>query len=118
MSLIDLAIRQAARSRCRYRVGAVLASGNRVLAASPNRRRNNPRVDFLHATFHAEEAVLRRTARTDRSTIYIARVNSLGHPALAKPCPRCLQALVKAGVSRVYYTTDANVVDNFRLPAA
>ncbi|MFF8848305.1 hypothetical protein ACF08N_37630 [Streptomyces sp. NPDC015127] len=106
ITLIQLAIRQAQRSDCRQKVGAVLAVGNRVLAASPNLRRNSPAIDFRHATFHAEEAALRRTRRAVGATAYIARVNSSGLPLLARPCPRCHNALWAAGVVRAYFTTN------------
>lgn len=64
MGLVDIAVRQALLSRCRQRVGAVVAAGPRVLALSPNLRRNDPVVDHRHATFHAEEAAVRRARRT------------------------------------------------------
>ena len=109
--MIRLALRQAQRSQCRYRVGAILAVGNRVLAASPNLRRNNPAVTFTAATFHAEEAVLRRTSRTVGATLYVARVDATDLPRLAKPCLRCQQALKDSGITRVHYTVDAETVD-------
>ncbi len=111
MAMIDLAIRQALRSGCGFRVGAVLVAGNRVLAASPNLRRNNPVVDFRHATFHAEEATLRRAHRTIGTVVYIARVNRTGIPMLARPCPRCQQALAAAGITRAHYTAGPTIVD-------
>ncbi|MEU9663777.1 hypothetical protein [Streptomyces chartreusis] len=113
--MIDLAVKQALRSQCRHRVGAVLAVGTRVVVASPNRRRNNPAVTFRHATFHAEEAVLRRAARTAGSTIYVARVDAAGASRLAKPCLRCQKALLAAGIVRVHYTIDPNTVGTLNL---
>ncbi|MGW8355506.1 hypothetical protein [Streptomyces wedmorensis] len=117
MAPIDLAIRQALRSHCRFRVGAVLVAGNRVLTWSPNLRRNDPLVDFRHATFHAEEAVLRRARNTTRAIIYIARVNRAGTPLLAKPCLRCQHALASAGVIRAHYTTGPTTVDSMTIRA-
>ncbi|MFD3537565.1 hypothetical protein [Streptomyces sp. NPDC058664] len=111
MSLIELAVRQALRSDCRFRVGAVLTVGKRVLAAAPNTRRNSPLVDFRHATFHAEEAVLRRAPRTIGAVLYVARVGAGGTPMLARPCPRCQDALASAGIARVHYTTELATVD-------
>ncbi|WP_329166860.1 deaminase (plasmid) [Streptomyces sp. NBC_01717] len=113
--MINLALKQALRSQCRHRVGAVLTAGTRVIAASPNRRRNDPAITFLHATFHAEEAVLRRAARTAGSTIYVARVDAAGAAQLAKPCPRCQIALITAGVSRVHYTVDPHTIETLNL---
>ncbi|MFF3062801.1 deaminase [Streptomyces sp. NPDC057909] len=118
MALIDLAVRQALRSRCRYRVGAVLVAGNRVLAWSPNLRRNDPMIDFRHATFHAEEAVLRRAHNTSGAVIYIARVNRAGIPLMARPCPRCQQALATAGIIRAHYTTGPTTTDSMAIRTA
>ncbi|MET7391147.1 hypothetical protein ACFYPT_38930 [Streptomyces sp. NPDC005529] len=115
---MDLAVRQALRSTCRYRVGAVLVAGNRVLAAGPNLRRNNPVVDLRHATFHAEEAVLRRVrVVTPGTEIFVARVNRAGLPLMARPCPRCQEALAAAGVTRAHYTTVHRTVDTMSMPA-
>ncbi|MFD9624105.1 deaminase [Streptomyces virginiae] len=111
MALIDLAMRQAQRSQCRYKVGAVLVAGKRVLAAAPNIRRNSPLIDFRNATFHAEEATLRRAHRATGAVIYVARVNASGVPLLARPCPRCQEALAAAGVTKAYYTAGPAAVD-------
>ncbi|MCX5233271.1 deaminase [Streptomyces sp. NBC_00233] len=118
MALIDLAVRQALRSRCRYQVGAVLVAGNRVLAWSPNLRRNNPMIDFRHATFHAEEAVLRRANNPSGAVIYVARVNRAGVPLMARPCPRCQEALTAAGVVRAHYTTGPTTTDSMAMRTA
>ncbi|MCX4581476.1 hypothetical protein OHB41_51955 [Streptomyces sp. NBC_01571] len=115
---MDLAIRQALRSTCRYRVGAVLAVGNRVLAAGPNLRRNNPRIDLRHATFHAEEVVLRKVrTMTPGAEIFVARVNREGFPLMAQPCPRCQEALARAGIRRAHYTVAHRTVDDMDIPA-
>jgi tRNA(Arg) A34 adenosine deaminase TadA len=108
-SLICLAIRQAQRSRCRIRVGAILVSGSRVLAAASNIHRNSPVIDFQHATFHAEEAVLRKVNQPAGAVVYVARINALGEPRLARPCPRCQAALAAAGVRFAYYTSETAV---------
>ncbi|MFD9053621.1 deaminase [Streptomyces zaomyceticus] len=104
---IDLAIKQALLSDCRQRVGAVLVAGGRVLAASPNLRRNDPAVDYRHATFHAEEAVLRRAVRAAGAVLYVARVSAAGEPAMAKPCERCELIIIAAGVRRAFYTLNS-----------
>ncbi|MBD0743010.1 hypothetical protein [Streptomyces sp. CBMA152] len=105
LSYLELALKQAARSRCRYRVGAVLVKSGRVLTHSPNRYRNAPAVDFLHATFHAEEMLLRRAQVPPGAVVYVARINRAGAPALARPCPRCEQALRSRGVTLAHFTT-------------
>ncbi|MER5891295.1 hypothetical protein ABT160_46460 [Streptomyces sp. NPDC001941] len=106
---VELALRQAARSRCRQRVGAVLVKGNRVLAQSPNRFRNAPWVAPSHVTFHAEESLLRRVGDAAGAAVYVARLSGAGLPALAKPCARCQVALSGGGVLVAYYTTPEGV---------
>ncbi|MFE9500827.1 hypothetical protein [Streptomyces collinus] len=104
------ALRQARRSNCRFRLGAVLVQGNRILASSPNKRRNSPVIDYRNSTFHAEEAVIRLVRKAPGATLYVARVDAHLQPAMAKPCLRCQIALVDAGVRRVLYTSDASTV--------
>ncbi|MER7960262.1 hypothetical protein [Streptomyces sp. NPDC096030] len=108
--LLQRALREARRSRCRYRVGAVLASGSRIISYSPNVPRNRPTIDFRHATFHAEEAALRRVKDAAGLTVYIARINAAGGSAMARPCSRCQQALLSAGVVRAFYSTNTSDV--------
>lgn len=104
---LNLAIRQARKSQCRFKVGAVLTKGGRIMGHACNHRRNLPTTDFRHATFHAEEVLIRRIRMSRGSVIHVARVNSAGAPLLARPCLRCQQTLAASGVARAYYTTDS-----------
>ena len=115
MALVDLAVRQALKSRCRHRVGAVIVTGNRILSFSPNLRRNDPTTDFQHATFHAEEAALRRLRNPTGAEIWIARVTRTDQPALARPCPRCQSTLTTAGITRAHYTTGPGTTETLHL---
>ncbi|WP_116209092.1 hypothetical protein [Streptomyces olivoreticuli] len=102
---LDLAAKQAARSGCRYLVGAVVTKSGRVLISSCNRYRNSPGIDFQHATFHAEEMALRRARHVRGAVIHVARINAAGEPRMARPCQRCATALVARGIIRAHYTT-------------
>ncbi|MGW1075937.1 hypothetical protein [Streptomyces sp. NPDC002537] len=102
-----IALKEAARSECRFKVGAVLVKGGRVLGRSCNRRRNCPRTDFRHATFHAEEALMRTTDIPRRAVVYVARLGRTGAPLLARPCPRCQHQLAARGITLAHYTTGA-----------
>ncbi|MFJ8589654.1 hypothetical protein ACIRD2_34305 [Streptomyces sp. NPDC093595] len=116
MRLIDLAVRQALRSQCKFKLGAVLVAGRRVLAGGPNRKRNSPLVDYRHATFHAEEVVLRRVHNAAGTVMYVARINAQGASMMARPCNRCQRELEAAKVTRVYFTTGAGGVDFLDIP--
>lgn len=103
-SFLALALRQAARSKCRHKVGAVLVKGSRVLGQAPNSQRSTNWVDFKYATFHAEEMLLRRFHPPNGATVYVARIDSQGRPALARPCLRCQKILSSGGIALVHYT--------------
>ncbi|WP_422396788.1 hypothetical protein [Streptomyces klenkii] len=100
-----MALKQARRSQCRFRVGAVLVQGGRTLALASNVPRNSPSIDYKHASFHAEEVIVRRVGAAPRAVLYVARVDRAGSPMLARPCRRCQFALYAAGITRAHYTT-------------
>jgi len=91
----------------KWQLGAVLTRGSTFLSSAPNKFRNHPWISHLHATRHAEmEAVRKCLNGTRGSTIYVARVDKNGLPRMARPCPKCMNALYHAGVREVVYTTD------------
>ena len=85
---------RAAAARSEVPVGAVVADGDRVLAAAGNRTE-----ELADPTAHAEMLALRAAART------------LGNPRLAgcdlyvtlEPCPMCAQAISLFRVRRLYF---------------
>ncbi|MFD8197554.1 cytidine/deoxycytidylate deaminase family protein [Streptomyces wuyuanensis] len=110
-----LALRVAASSPCRQKMGAVVVQGRRVITFKSNTNRNPPGIDFLHATFHAEEAALRRVQHTAGSVVYVARVGAKGEPALARPCFRCQKFMSVLGVTKAYYTDDSGATKHLSL---
>lgn len=94
----------------------MLVKGSRVLGQSANVPRNSPWVDYRNATWHAEEALLRRFPPPRGAVLYVARIDRLGRPALARPCPRCQDVLVAHGIEVVYYTA-AGGPEILRMPA-
>lgn len=59
ITLLKRAVEAAKTSTYRWQHGAVLASGNRILAVRPNSFRNSPWHAPQDATVHAEQAVLK-----------------------------------------------------------
>lgn len=114
--ILNRAIGVAITSECRWKHGAVLAKGSRILAWSTNILRNDSRLDYEGSTFHAEEGALRElcratgqtyaTANFKGVTAYVARVNRLGEPRLSRPCKGCWKLLVSQGISEVVYTNE------------
>lgn len=104
---LRLAESQAQKSRYgRWPMGAVLVRGGRVIAAAPNNLRNEPGLAGLpleNCSIHAEAAVLRQVNKPG-GTMYVARLTRGGARALARPCRRCKQLLVEAGIRNVVWT--------------
>lgn len=106
--LIEQALRVAQTSQHRkWRLGAVLTRGSTFLSSAPNKFRNHPWINPLHATTHAEMATIKKSLNGTRgTTIYVARADKDGLARMARPCHRCMKELYLAGVREVVYTTD------------
>lgn len=93
----------------RWPMGAVLVRGGRVLAGASNDLRNPASMDgvsFDKCSIHAEVAALKRAKHVRGATIYVARVLRTGQRGLAKPCSRCENYLISAGVRQAIWTID------------
>ena len=106
--LIEQAMRVAQTSQHKkWQLGAVMTRGSKFLSSAPNKFRNHPWINHLHATRHAEMEAIRKCLNGTRgATIYVARADKDGLPRMARPCSRCMKELYLAGVREVVYTTD------------
>ena len=104
------AMKLAATSSSRKRLGAILVSGGRVVGRGTNRVPNDTALIGWDATTnstHAEIAALRDYGSSMKNgTIYVARLGKSGIPRMSKPCKKCQKALRDAGVKKVVYTVD------------
>lgn len=117
---LDRAVGVAMTSTCRWKHGAVLARGSRILAWSPNVLRNDSRIDYTGATYHAEDGALRALCRLTGDTYgmgdfkgitaYVARVNNFGETRLSRPCKNCWNLLVSQGIKEVVYTNELGLL--------
>tara|TARA_R100000008_G_C3585009_1_gene171536 strand:+ start:1750 stop:2187 length:438 start_codon:yes stop_codon:yes gene_type:complete len=107
----------------KIRHGALLVKGGSVLNASCNkenyssfgRRFRCPHRG--HATVHAELGCVLGMPRdvTTGSDVYVCRINREGEFRNSKPCAMCHAALKHVGVKRVYYTTNNNRIEMYKL---
>lgn len=122
---MNLAKELARRSTCssKIRVGAVLVSEEGFVVAtgyngSPSGQPhcddvghekdvNGKCVRAIHAEMNALLQCARRGVSSEGCTLYITH----------KPCPRCTQALVQAGVAAVIYEEDHGYAEERRLTA-
>lgn len=70
-----------------------------------------------HATVHAELGCILGMPRnvTTGADVYVCRINKNGVFRNSKPCSMCHSALKYVGVKRVYYTTNNNTVEMYKL---
>lgn len=108
---LDLALNLAKSSTVsRYKHGAIIVKGGRVISTGVNKIRNHPDVldsDKLiktNAHVHAEVDAIRKVSSLKGAKIYIARITVGGNPGLSRPCDRCYQAIVRSGISKIVHT--------------
>lgn len=102
------ALRIASTSTERIKHGAVVVKSGRVISVGVNTFRNHPNTvsDPEHeSSYHAEINAI-RGLDVEGATIYVARVNRMGHSRMSKPCNACRGALAYAGIKRVVWTED------------
>lgn len=107
--IINLAAQAALRSEWKWRVGAVIYSGSRVLAIGTNSSiKTSPKSWHDFKSRHAEFNALIKVDRSlwNRSSIYVYRIGRDGNRHMAKPCGACEKMLAWAGIRRVEWTTE------------
>lgn len=118
-NFLAMAQTAAQNSTYRYRLGAVIVSGGRVKGVGWSRKRNNPAnmsdEHIKDCSVHAEIDALRGAGELRRATCYVARLDALGLPTMAKPCDICWDALLASGVTRVYWTESGGAIGAARM---
>ena len=103
----------------RVHIGAVIVSGHRIISSGCNSNvRTYPlqaKIDSkyfgeecngkVHAETDALMPFLKRGVRLSGATIYTYRELKNGDRAMARPCPRCMMLIKRAGIRNIVYTT-------------
>ena len=109
--IADLAVACAELSNHRFRLGAVIHHGSRVLGVGFNQAdKTHPASPHPFKSIHAEFSAFVNATRNvgiDRlkgSSIYVHRLKADGGPGLAKPCRFCEELLNKVGVRNISWS--------------
>jgi deoxycytidylate deaminase len=106
-------IKTASKSRYpRFRHGAVLVSGGRIVASGCNMLK--ARTPNSSMSTHSEMVPLKRvisyatrSGKHAKYDIYVARMNNNNEPCLSKPCAKCMSTLIRSGlIATIHFTTD------------
>jgi deoxycytidylate deaminase len=99
----------ADNNTARWKIGAVLSRGNKILARGTNLKKTHPTFGSGHYQYlHAEGYVLwlatRRGYDLNNTVIYVYRHNN----NLAKPCTDCQKMLSKYNITSFYSPIELN----------
>ena len=104
----------ASESLCRYKLGAALYYGNKVVSIACNVIKTHPdhkRFYGKHCiSLHSEHACILKARRSvEGTTLYVARYGNMD-TYTSKPCPACRAYMELAGVYSVVYELGGQLV--------
>lgn len=90
----------------RYKLGAVVTKGSRVISVGHNQTKTNPNAPFNG--LHAEIKAIKTAGRIDfrGASIYVYRDKSNGCIGNSRPCKYCMSIIKKLGFKYIYYSVD------------
>lgn len=108
--LLSLARQASAKSdHYKFRMGCVIAKGNKVLGTGYNISRTHPKSPHKFKTIHAEfMAAINAGYDIEGATVYVFRQLKDGTPSMAKPCEDCWKFLLDCGVKEVVYSFEGS----------
>ena len=113
-------LRQAAKqafysNHHRFRLGAIVVKSGRVLSQGTNISKKGPATPPYRESIHAEVVAIRNAKITEGGTLYVARLSSLDHMAVAKPCEYCVEHMLENGIQRVVFSVSNNHAESYYL---
>ena len=99
------AMLEAKKSKQRFKLGAAIAKGKKVLSKAHNQMKTHPEFgsgtyNNLHSEGHVIYKAIRQGIDISGCTIYVYR----RHNTLAKPCECCMNLIQKYGIADVVYS--------------
>ena len=119
--IIKLCLLESEKSNYRFKIGAVVFKGNRILSSGHNeiRSSNIPSKHKLYNnSVHAEQAALLGTDwnKLKGCSILVMRCSKTkGNLSNAKPCPLCQKLLAHIGIRNIYYSNEIGEIVHAKL---
>lgn len=103
-NLVNMAIKEAKRSKYLFRHGAVVVNKGRLTARGFNQLKTNPKLyrKYGYFSIHAECASLLRASSGD--TLIVVRIRKNGNLTMSKPCEKCVKFAKDFGIKRIIYS--------------
>jgi len=102
---ISIAKAEAWKSDYKYKLGALVLDGNRIVGKGYNKTNVHPYLSRRYGYFsrHSEcEAILKAAGRGDVLIVVRVRKGD-GEISCSKPCARCLTFAKDYGIKKIYY---------------
>lgn len=120
--MIHHAAKEASKSTFKYRLGAVITKGGRVLGQGHNevgrytKSNPHPYKDSIHAEVHAILDALRRGKGSipTGASLWVTRIGNSGLRS-SSPCSYCRLFALANGIKKVIYTTNDGEIKHERL---
>lgn len=94
----------------RVSLGAAILKGKKVLSTGTNNEnKTSPKAQNITKRLHAEFDALRHNKSFEGATIYVVRIKKDGSYGMAKPCKHCVKLCRKAGIKKVFYSTQNGI---------
>lgn len=106
--LVDLATKEARKSSMTLKHGSVIVRDRKIIATGHNvsfERKEDGRWS-LHAEIKAMMNCHREYLKG--ASIFVVRLSDRGVLMNSKPCNRCAVAIIKAGISNVFYSVNSD----------
>lgn len=109
---LDIATNLAMSSTVsKYRHGAVIVKGGRIISTGINKMKNHPNVFDSNVALikssshvHAEIDAIKKVPDLRGAKIYIARINKNNQTGLSRPCDNCYKKIISSGITKIIYT--------------
>lgn len=113
---IKAATEAALLSTQKYRVGAAIYLGNRLISFGWNSQKTAPANGSIFKWHHAETAALIGTSKVElaKAVIYVVRLTKGGSKRMARPCKNCSVVLKNAGIRRAFYTNQYGLIESLK----
>lgn len=109
--IIKEAAKQATKSLYRFRIGAVVYSGSKILGVGYNQpHKTHPDSTVPYNTIHAELAAILKARNSfgpkvlHNASIYVHRLWRTGQVGYSKPCQYCEAYIKKVGIKDINYS--------------
>jgi deoxycytidylate deaminase len=92
----------------KWKHGAIIVRGGRVLSVGQNKLKNEVHVfdeNFPCVSVHAEVDAIKRCKDTRNAILYVARWSASG-PANSEPCHHCRRTAEQHEIKRIVFTLD------------